>query len=409
MMNSQSFRSLWVGQGLANFGDVFYVVGLIAILYSISKSAFYLALLPFITTFGRFLGGVISPILFNRFPLKSLLVGSQVSKTVLLLLLALGIHVTSELNLFVILTLGAFIAFLDGWALPATQAMLPRLVHERELVKANSWVSGVQQLTQLGGWGLGGVLVAAMGGPNILLFTFILYVCSSVLMTGLVDPTPFQKSRREKAGDVLKEGWNIIWSHPLFRTIHIVIFLEAIAYVVWIAAILYVFVTEVLQATEAWWGYINTSFFIGLLLGSVVCSKYATLIERHMKQVILVASFSVSGITFWFGLNEWALLALALSFFIGVVEQMKSIGIDTLLQKEGAPEKLPKIYGAQSTLISFTFGVSSLLFGAIADMWDVRVAFYLSSFLLLSASIYWTVKQKHLPASIEKSEQQVSL
>lgn len=42
-MKSKSFRYLWLGQLLANFGDVFYIVGCISILYGFTSSAFYLA------------------------------------------------------------------------------------------------------------------------------------------------------------------------------------------------------------------------------------------------------------------------------------------------------------------------------------------------------------------------------
>ena len=46
-------------------------------------------------------------------------------------------------------------SLLDGWAAPASHAMLPRLVDAAELTKANSFVAIVDQLIQLGGWAVG--------------------------------------------------------------------------------------------------------------------------------------------------------------------------------------------------------------------------------------------------------------
>lgn len=34
-MKNQSFRFLWNGQSMANLGDVFYIVGIISLLYTL--------------------------------------------------------------------------------------------------------------------------------------------------------------------------------------------------------------------------------------------------------------------------------------------------------------------------------------------------------------------------------------
>ncbi|MFP3340231.1 hypothetical protein R0J91_19790, partial [Micrococcus sp. SIMBA_131] len=45
----------------------------------------------------------------------------------------------------------------------------------------------------------------------------------------------------------MMSGWKSIWKHPVLRVVHIMVVIEAIANVVWIAAILYIFVEEVLM------------------------------------------------------------------------------------------------------------------------------------------------------------------
>lgn len=89
-MKSKSFRYLWLGQSLANLGDILYIVGLISILYGVSESALILAMLPFLNTFGRFVSGMFSPLLFAKYKLKFLLVLSQALKSFVLLGLSLG-------------------------------------------------------------------------------------------------------------------------------------------------------------------------------------------------------------------------------------------------------------------------------------------------------------------------------
>lgn len=111
-MKNNSFRFLWIGQLFANLGDVFYVVGLISILYTVTESVMYLAMLPFLNTFGRFISSFISPLLLNKYRLKSLLVSSQLSKTTILLILAIWASFQSSLGIWFIVCCILLIALL---------------------------------------------------------------------------------------------------------------------------------------------------------------------------------------------------------------------------------------------------------------------------------------------------------
>ncbi len=395
-MKSKSFRLLWLGQLFANLGDVFYIVGLISILYEVTGSAFYLALLPFLNTFGKFISGILSPLLLNKFRLKSLLVTSQLYKTIVLFVLSCWVSFQLTPDIWFILLCIFLIAFLDGWAMPATSSMLPRLVEENELLKANSFVSVMTETAQLGGWAFGGILVAVLNGQNLIWLTFSLFVVSTIMMQKLKDETPFEvKENRQKIGEALKEGWMVIWKNPLFRSIHILILVESIANVVWVAAILYVFVTEVLHVTEAWWGYINTAFFIGLLLGGVICSRFSIRIEKSMRKTVIFSSIGISIVTILFGLNSVAWMALILVALSGLMDQIKGITFNTYLQKEAHPDDLPKIYSAQNALVSLVFGLSTLVFGIIAESMGITITFIMAGSLLAAVGIYlWTVRHR---------------
>lgn len=165
----------------------------------------------------------------------------------------------------------------------------------------------------------------------------------------------------------------------------------------WIAAIIYIFVSEVLHESEEWWGYINTTFFIGLLIGGLFCTKYSLLLEKNLKRMMLFTSFSVSAVTLLFGFNSIAWMALVLSVLYGIGEQIKSITMETYLQKEASADDLPKIYGAQGALTSFTFGISSLLLGGLADIFGVQSVFLLAGLLLAISSVYLVLSKNSLP------------
>lgn len=401
-MQNKSFRFLWIGQSLANLGDIFYIVGLISILYLSTESPFILALVPFLNMFGRFISGLLSPLLLNRYSLKTLLIYSQASKTLLLFFLAIILALDRTANVFVLISFVFVIAFLDGWAAPASQAMLPRLVMKNELVKANSFFSIVSETVNLGGWAVGGLIVALLNGQNVILITVALYLIATILMTRINDPIRFKRKFSEgHRSSELKEGWQIVWRNPLYKSLHVIIVFEAFANVVWIASILYVFVSEVLDKSEAWWGYINTSFFVGMVVGGLICSRFNLAFEKNLKPVLITFSFGISILTLLFGLTTIAWLSLFFAGVNGVFQQLKDIASNTFIQKLASTEELPKIYAVQSALVSLLFAISSLLFGALAEMWDVRISFTISAILLGIAAIYAAIN--HSVFSVEKS------
>ncbi|MGN1401968.1 MAG: MFS transporter [Bacillus sp. (in: firmicutes)] len=387
-MKYKSFAFLWSGQVLANSGDVFYIVGMIAGIYSLFDSAFVAALFPFINTAALFLSGFLAPLLIDRYRLKNLLVYSQVGKTLLLLLLSLYYVGGGEsINLVLVFSLVFLISFLDGWANPAKSAMLPRIVPQEKLVKINSFVSVSDQLVFMGGWACGGILVGWLGESMILLITFVLYVLSTILMCFLEDHYEANQERSEGRASFY-EGWLLIWRVRKLRVLHVIFLLGTVANTVWIAAIIYIYVREQLQASEAWWGYINTSFFIGMLLGGLVAMRITDFIQARIRHIIILTSILAAIATGLFGLTTAPWVALLLSLAFGFFESVRGVAAETILQRSVEVDKLPKVYAAQSAMIAITFGVASLTVGFIADIAHISVPFLLAGCLIMSAALY---------------------
>lgn len=136
-MQKISFRYLWIGQSFANIGDVLYMVSLITTVYQITSSVTYMALVPFMITTSRFVSGIIAPLIMEHIPLKVLLAYSQLGKTMIMLLLICTATLSAHISLFFIFV--ALVAFLDGWATPARNALIPVYVEKSVLVRANSF------------------------------------------------------------------------------------------------------------------------------------------------------------------------------------------------------------------------------------------------------------------------------
>ena len=72
------------------------------------------------------------------------------------------VFLCKEENILWILILVSVIAFLDGWATPIRQAMLPEFVGKSELPKANSLVAISDNTVNLVSWPIGAFFVALL-------------------------------------------------------------------------------------------------------------------------------------------------------------------------------------------------------------------------------------------------------
>ncbi|WP_456271985.1 MFS transporter [Bacillus sp. AK031] len=387
MMKTKAFRYLWAGQALANGGDVFFIVALIAAIFEKTQSPFFVSIVPVVVTFSRFVSSVMAPLVLDRFHLKNLLFYSQLVKTILLGIMSLLLLADAG-SMFLLFVLAGCVAFLDGVALPARNAFVPSIVRREDLMGANGFLSTIDQGVQFGSWALGGVIVAIAGDEWTMALTALLFLASSVMMYSLPvngDNIPLNQNKDMKLAVKLAEGWTDVLRNSTLKNIFLVYAIEAAASVVWIAAILYVYVQEQLLRGEEWWGFINSAFFIGLIAAGMLLLRVHRLFSGHMYKWLFIAIVSGSLATFCFGWNSGALLALIFSVIFGFFDGIKVILLQTIVQQSVNPERLGKVFAAQGAMTTLIFGVFSLVAGYVSEEIGVQAVFTASAILLILA------------------------
>lgn len=383
-----------LGQTMANIGDVLYMVSIISVIFLLTESATAASFVPFTITTAMFISSLLTPLLIGKVNLKWLIAGSQISKTVILIMLGLLLFGLTEANYYFIFLLIGVIAFLDGCAHPIMQTLIPHYVPADRLLRANGIIESVTQIIQAMMWFVGSMFLLIMSQQQLIWVVAILFAISSVLLC-LLDQVYHKSSPTKKQFEQVKAGWKTLVNTPVLKTIASMEIIETIASTVWIAAILYVFVSDALQVGESWWGYINGAFFIGLILGSLYCVKYASFIEKKLGSFIFIGSLVSCLITVLFSVNSMPSIALILSLGIGLFTQIKSVPLQTIIQTSVEKHRLATVYTSLGALGTGIFGIGSLLIGVLADLFGVRIVFIISACLLAIASII-VYQRKHL-------------
>lgn len=386
MQMNKNFSLLLSGQSIANIGDVLYMVSVISTIFVLTGSATASSFVPFIITSSMFVSSLLMPLMVGRINLKWLMAGSQIGKTIFLMVLGFLLVGITASNYYFIFFIISLIAFLDGCANPIRQTLIPHYVKSENLIKANGIAETATQIIQTIMWFVGSSLLLVLSPVQLIWLVGGLFVISSVLLCFLESVNhPITESQGKFAQ--IKEGWITLAKTPVLKRIAWMDFFETIAGTVWIAAILYVFVSDALNVNEKWWGFINGAFFLGLILGSVYCIKYSTFIEKKLGSFIFIGSFVSFLVTIMFGLNSSPMIALILSLFVGIFGQIKNIPQQSVIQTSVSKEKLSTVYTSLGAIGTGIFGISSLAMGILSDWLGIRIVFVISGIMLALVSI----------------------
>ncbi|MFD0770134.1 MFS transporter [Bacillus sp. CGMCC 1.60114] len=394
MKFNRNFSLLLLGQSLANIGDVLYIVSVISTIFVLTGSATASSFVPFTITSSMFVSSLLTPLLIGKVNLKWLMTGTQIGKTILLVILGvLMIEITTS-NYYLLFLMIGLIAFLDGCANPIRQTLIPYYVQPKKLMKANGIAETVTQIIQAVIWFVGSLLLLILSSQQLIWLVGCLFVIASILLC-FIESVSHKPIESKGKLEQIKEGWITLSNTPVLRRIAWIELIETFAGTVWIAAILYVFVSNALHVDEKWWGFINGAFFLGLILGSIYCIKYSSFIEKKLGTFIFVGSFAGFLVTILFSINGIPIIALFFSLCVGLFGQIKNIPQQTVIQTSVSKDQLSTVYTSLGAIGTGIFGVGSLIMGLLADFWGIRIVFIISGLLLSLASVI-VFKSKHL-------------
>lgn len=427
-MFKRSFYYLWGSQTLSNTVDVLYLVALTTFVLDRTNSVVFATMVPFLRVTAQLFSGLIAPLMVTKYRLTFLLTLSQCGQFVLFVLLAgyLSPLVGGE-QILPVYTLIICISFLDGWTTPARNALIPRLVSDQVLLKANGLIATTDQIVQFAGWAISGVLVAAFGSFPVLVIVaagYGLAMAVTVLIddplepkrrslwdvrTGLVSKSLNTAEHAEDAGqeemrtpsrwDTLKEGWVVLWKSPRLRSLTLMDMTDMLGGSVWVGAFMLVFVQEVLLKDEQWWGYINASYFAGAVIGGLLVVALVEKLEKRIFSMMMLGMLGYAVMTIWFALNDYAPLALLIVLLTGPLTELTAVSRRTLIQRSATPELLPKVFSAQSTLLNTIFGFSLLFMSGVAEWFGiVNMYLFAAGISVLAAGVGWSNRKSFASA-----------
>lgn len=389
---SNSFIKLLVSQLFANLADIFFRVTIIANIYIISKSVIATSLVPILIGISSFVASLLVPLVTKRLALNRVLSLSQFGKTILLTILVGMFIVMQSVAPLVIYLFVVVISILDGFAAPVSYAIVPR--YATDLGKANSALSMSGEAVQLVGWGLGGLLFATIGLLPTTFIILILYIISSFLML-LLPKAEEEVLESETNLEILLKGWKLVARDPRLRLFVSANLLEIFSNTIWVSSIILVFVTELLNETESYWGYSNTAYSIGIIISGLIAFRLSEKFLAAKWESILFSLVGMVIVTLTILYFPNAQMFLLFSALVGMLSQLKEVPESVFLQETVEENNLVNVYSVLEVISTLSFSVFVLLMSYITENFGISISFWLSAICLMIEAILIYIRRDY--------------
>lgn len=389
---SNSFIKLLVSQLFANLADIFFRVTIIANIYIISKSVIATSLVPILIGISSFVAGLLVPLVTKRLALNRVLSLSQFGKTILLTILVGMFTVMQSVAPLVIYLFVVAISILDGFAAPVSYAIVPR--YATDLGKANSALSMSGEAVQLVGWGLGGLLFATIGLLPTTFIILILYIISSFLMLFL-PKAEVEVLESETNLEILLKGWKLVARDSRLRLFVSANLLEIFSNTIWVSSIILVFVTELLNETESYWGYSNTAYSIGIIISGLIAFRLSEKFLAAKWESILFPLVAMAIVTLTILFFPNAQIFLVFSALVGMLSQLKEVPETVFLQETVEENNLVNVYSVLEVISTLAFSVFVLLMSYITESFGISISFWLSAICLMIEAILIYIRRDY--------------
>ena len=396
MFKNKNFSILLFGRLITNFGDSIYSIATLTLIYTLTKSTFYSGITLFLISFTTILQIFVSP-LISKFNVKRFLIISQLFQAIILLVITYLIYV-NKLQITTLIVFIVCISFINQIVYPVQLALLPKIVKQEDLVKANSLFSIAYQGSDALFNSIGGFIITVFGTIYAFIINSITFFINSFIFIFLSNnlsknTNTIQENYFSKLSSGIK-----IWNTPLLKPL-----LIGIIIINFSTSSLLTLLPEYSE-TSYFYGILLSASGLGILIGAFLSNSQ---ILKNIRLSVLYTTFTL-GITLSWGLlsilNNNSITNKIINFslflfgwiLIGILNTYSQTMVQCIVSKD-------KLDVAMSTMIGLSIAFSplgALLAGVLSIKYSIKTIIIITSLLIFSIFLFWLFNKniRNLPS-----------
>ena len=371
LLRNRAFVLMWSGQTVSTFGDAFFNLAVMWVVWTETQSTLQTAIIQAIWHLPDMLFAPIAGVLADRWDRKSIMVWTNVAAAAVVGAVAIVMGLSGTLPMVI-----AFVAIfklnsLTTFHSPARTSIMPAVVGRDLLVAASGLFSAARDAASSLGNVLAGLLIAVIGSvwalvTDTLSFLFVAVCVAVAPLPRTTDPRPDRKSPMS-VGVIVRDtrgGWETMSSNPLIHRLvwfGVLVNLASFLGPLWPALI-----QERLGGGAVSYGVVMAAGIAGGSLGGVFSGR----IERAFGAGrVTVFGWGIGGVCILgIAASTWLFVTIALEAILAFALAAGTVAGNAIMVVSVSDEYRGRVMGLFRSLSITTIPAAALLAGWLADI-----------------------------------------
>lgn len=404
MYKNKEFRLILTASIISKLGDSIMTIAILWSIYSVTHSATLLGLITLMQLLPVILLSLHSGVYADRYSPKKLMIISDFSRFVLLILLILFWHF-GIFKLVALYTIVFLLSTFTSYFEPASQVTIKNIVHSEDLIEANSLQQLTKNLANLFGLILGGTLVASIGIGNTFLINACSYLISGLLIISIKLTIKKKDKINKKLSNSIKESFRYLQRAPV-SVKQSLFYLITINFSVAPLSIMMTLLAGRSDFHSYGLGLLNCSLAVGSIIGATISKKIIKITKSKSLISVFITLYCLS--VFLCTLFKTIWLNCFLLLFTGVCSSLILIFVNTFIQRDTDKEYMGRISSIRSMALRIPPPIVALVYGSlVTSIGLIRITLILQVFTICTSfliSLFFKNKGSNLDVSHSNSQ-----
>ena len=396
LFRNPSFVLLWSGQSVSYFGDAFFNLAVMWVVWFETQSTLQTAIIQAVWHIPDVIFAPLAGVLADRWDRKAIMVTTNVAAAavvgaVVLIVVVVG-HLPPVVAFVAIFKLNGLTSFMN----PSRASLMPSVVGRDLLTTAQGLFSTARETASLVGSAAAGLLLAAAGAVWALIvdaasFAFVALCIAIAQLPGRPAPSAASNEARPRLSPLtvardLREGWRTAAGLPVVRALlwlGVLINVGSFIGPLWPAL-----VQQRLDGGAAYFGVLLAAATAGGLLGGLVAGP----LERRLGAGRVVASgWALAGLcTLGIAASTWLPVTMALGLVEAAALTAGMVANGAIMITAVPEEYRGRVFGMVRSMSVVLIPASALAGGWIAEFVEIWIMFAAAGSLTLAlAMLAW--------------------
>ena len=387
---NRNLNLLLSGQFVSQVGDKFYMIALSFMVLQTTGSTVKMGTVLAAALIPSLILGLVAGTFIDRCNRKMIIVGADFSRGIIITFVAF-FYYFDFLNFYIIIISQVLLSVNSAFFDPTISAVIPQIVDEDDLVKANSKHQFINGFATIIGPALGGIFVASLGYTAVFAVNAVSFFLSAIFELFLKLPANNRvKEMKTKFTKELVEGYRYILKR---QSLMVLLFMVGVIHFfvgyieVFIPVLSVTFKAHGPQAL----GFFHTCFGLGTIIIAFILS--VTTFAWDERKTLFLGVFLIGIVFILMALPKLFLIDsffiyLPLFVILGCTIMIAGVSFKTLLQKNVDNEYAGRVFSIAGSIGNGSIPLAMIIFGFLLEFISLQNLLYLCGLVLLFLSLF---------------------